>query len=385
MKFKKFFVCCITLILILSTVLPASATFGRTYTAPKGTPTLDGKVDKVWKTARWTNVDKPYDGSVSTNSEVRVKLLWDDEYLYFLAEMYDEDVFAKNDLFEVYLNQSNSVSYSSGVTHTRFNLTGGIVADGHGGKYTQFDAPHVTAKLSNNFYRMEGALKWPDGKPSVGNSMGIEFMYDDGKNNAPTAEAFRWNADTANGDLPPYQVPKAFGTLKLAAAGSALSDNTYVSGETATKNLKNAGSAQIVSSEKHNIKDTSTGSTGDTTSSKPTTSSAPEKAETTSQKAETTSQKEETNDKPVTNSNPTTSTISDVASTEEVVSADNTTSTNEKAETIIVEEYVDDEEPETKEESSNTVALIISIASAVIILGAVAVVVFVVLKGKKAK
>lgn len=44
------------------TTVGVSATFGREYTAPKGTPTIDGKVDDIWKNAEWTNVDKPYDG-----------------------------------------------------------------------------------------------------------------------------------------------------------------------------------------------------------------------------------------------------------------------------------------------------------------------------------
>jgi len=238
MKFKKFLVCCIVAVMLLVTSLPASAAFGRTYTAPKGTPTIDGKVDKVWKTAPWTNIDKPYDGAVSTTSEVRVKLLWDDTHIYFLAEMYDESVTKNMDIFEIYLDQNNDKSklYGSDDTHTRFYVTGGVAVGA--GENRQIDAPSKAQDEGENYYILEGALKWPAGKPSVDATMGIEFMYDDAVGMATTQEAFRWNADTSNGDPAPYLNTSVFGTLKLAAKSNTLPDNTYVTGEQATDAFK---------------------------------------------------------------------------------------------------------------------------------------------------
>ncbi len=68
-----------------------NAVFNRSYTAPKGTPVIDAAVDDVWSTAAWTAVDKPWDGTKDTDSVLHVKLLWDENHLYFLAHVYDSE------------------------------------------------------------------------------------------------------------------------------------------------------------------------------------------------------------------------------------------------------------------------------------------------------
>ena len=60
---KKAFSILLTTALISTFALSASATFDRTYTAPYGTPTVDGEAEELWDYAEWTDVDKPFDGA----------------------------------------------------------------------------------------------------------------------------------------------------------------------------------------------------------------------------------------------------------------------------------------------------------------------------------
>lgn len=235
MKTRKFMALCLFLIMLLGTTMNTNAVFNRSYTAPKGTPTLDAEVDDIWATAPWTNVDKPHNGTAQTDSIVRIKLLWDETHLYFLADVYDTAENKRNDIVEIYLDQNNEKAsgYSADDTHTRFYVAqqGVVTADEGNGQNPQLDAPSASKSLGDNKYIVEGAISWPAGTPSIGDKMGLEFMYNDGNLYQAFTGAYRWNADTANGDAPPYAGTESFGTLTLADVGTPLEPDTYVEGE----------------------------------------------------------------------------------------------------------------------------------------------------------
>ena len=123
MRLNKTIVACfLSLSMLLGMAMNAGATFNRSYTAPKGTPVLDGEIDDVWSTAEWTDVDKIWDTQRDTDSAMRIKLLWDDSHLYFLSVVYDTQENRRNDIVEVYLDQNNdkSVEYGPDDYQTRF-------------------------------------------------------------------------------------------------------------------------------------------------------------------------------------------------------------------------------------------------------------------------
>lgn len=80
---------------------------------------IDGKVDKAWKKAAWTSYFQDIEGSRKPvpRFKTRVKMLWDEQYLYVLAEMEephlwatltDRDAIIFNDHdFEVFLDPNN--------------------------------------------------------------------------------------------------------------------------------------------------------------------------------------------------------------------------------------------------------------------------------------
>ncbi|MCR5264027.1 MAG: hypothetical protein K6D94_09145, partial [Clostridiales bacterium] len=199
--------------------LASYADFGRSYTAFKGTPTIDGTVEALWDSAEWTQVDKPYDGSDAADypgAALRVKVLWDDKNCYFLAEVTDSDVNYDNDIVEIYFDENNAKegAYEDDDSQTRFYKDGVVVA----GSGTNCKEDSVAKGVDTaTGWIIEGALPWSISHKE-GETVGFELMYNIGDSDADFAQAFRWNADTGSGDPAPYADNTAFGALILAGA-----------------------------------------------------------------------------------------------------------------------------------------------------------------------
>jgi hypothetical protein len=69
----------------------------QTYVAQKTSETLiiDGKMDESsWKKAKWTNNFIDIEGSKKPIYTTKVKMIWDESYLYFFAELKEPHVWA---------------------------------------------------------------------------------------------------------------------------------------------------------------------------------------------------------------------------------------------------------------------------------------------------
>lgn len=91
-------------------------------------PVIDGDInDEVWKKAEWTSLFQDIEGDLKPKPyyETRMKMLWDDQYMYFAAELKDphvwanltkrdEIVFYDND-FEIFIDPANT-------THKYFEI-----------------------------------------------------------------------------------------------------------------------------------------------------------------------------------------------------------------------------------------------------------------------
>ena len=217
---KKTFSLFLALVLTGILTLTAGAAFDRTYTAPMGTPALDGTAEALWDNAEWTAIDKPYDGSADTNSTIKIKLLWDETNLYFLAEVYDTDINATEDLVEIYLDETmdRAEAYGEDDSQTRFQVSDGALNAANAGTQAKSDVDCTVTALGGDTYLMEGRLAWIAADAVEGTQIGLEFMYNEGDAANAFTEAYRWNVDTANGDPAPWQNTAAFGTLILGAA-----------------------------------------------------------------------------------------------------------------------------------------------------------------------
>ncbi len=204
----------LVLVSVMIPAMTASAAYDMTYTAPKGTPTVDGEIDELWSKAEWTLVDKPHDGTNSSDSQLRIKMMWDEDHIYFLAEVYDTSLNNSEDIVEIYLDLNNdkSSTYGDDDSHTRFKVAGGVASNGAN---AQLNALSAVKDLGDDTYIIEGALNWGDKVPAAGDDIGLEFMYNDGTAQNAFVEAYRWNANTSAGDPAPYQSTEAFGVMYL--------------------------------------------------------------------------------------------------------------------------------------------------------------------------
>ena len=211
---------------LMTAALGSYADFGRSYTAPKGTPTIDGTIEDLWNFAEWTQVDKPYDGSDAADypgASLRMKFLWDEKNCYFLAEVTDSDVNYDNDIVEIYFDENNGHegAYEDDDSQTRFYKDGAVVAGS--GANCKEDSVAKGVDTATGWI-IEGSMPWTLSTHKEGDKMGFELMYNIGDSDADFAQAFRWNADTGNGDPAPYADNSAFGTFVFGAAPAISSE-----------------------------------------------------------------------------------------------------------------------------------------------------------------
>ncbi len=219
---KKTLSLLIAVVLVLGMMgMSVSANRGLTYTANYATPVIDGQVDEAWSVAEWTNVDLLYDGVTETVCSVRVKILHDDQYLYYLAEATDATLGA-GDCVEFYVDEDNCKmegAYCDVSTQLCINLPDGNPTK-NASSASMSEADAVVAygsSKSDNGYIFEWAFAPINGMPADGSVMGIEFMYNDCDESGTFINALRWNVDTAAGDVAPWQEVASFGELTLAA------------------------------------------------------------------------------------------------------------------------------------------------------------------------
>jgi hypothetical protein len=96
--------------------IPLTYVINKTKTAPQ----IDGKLDdRAWLKSRWTSyfVDITGNAGKQPLQQTRCKMLWDDQYLYIGAELFEKDlwatlknhddiIFQDND-FEVFIDPNN--------------------------------------------------------------------------------------------------------------------------------------------------------------------------------------------------------------------------------------------------------------------------------------
>ena len=257
---KKFLVIITAALLVLSLTVTVSADRGLSYKAPKGTPTVDADVDDLWAKAAWIHVDLPDGGGTpNTASTLRVKLMWDEENLYFLADVFDDEYYPNGDIVEIYLDEANDRKEVFGTddSQTRFALTGEVLKGDYAGPNSK-SASVCAARLVDKGRMsarvvLEGALPWKTITPELGMELGLEFMYNDVDDRGEMLDAYRWNVDTASGETPPYESTEHFGKLLLVAADAALTgdeveSNPVPSGTYSEPESSTAASSDPVSS-----------------------------------------------------------------------------------------------------------------------------------------
>jgi hypothetical protein len=87
----------VLLLLYIGSISLLAQNTPQTYVAQKTSETLiiDGKMDESsWNKAKWTNNFIDIEGSKKPIYTTKVKMIWDESYLYFFAELKEPHVWA---------------------------------------------------------------------------------------------------------------------------------------------------------------------------------------------------------------------------------------------------------------------------------------------------
>lgn len=145
-----------------------------------GTPVIDGKIDEIWSNAQ---VVTPRYISGSTDTTASFKALWDDNALYILAVVKDNELTAKSefpplqDSVEIFLDENNDKEHEYGVDdlHFRVNFENKQTVDI--GNPERF---YSCTSLTEDGYIVEARIALQS-KPSNGKVLGFELQINDAK------------------------------------------------------------------------------------------------------------------------------------------------------------------------------------------------------------
>ncbi|KKO53901.1 carbohydrate-binding family 9-like protein [Paenibacillus sp. DMB20] len=151
----------------------------------KGPLVLDGRVDKpFWTAADWTDDFVDIEGDLRPRpvKQTRVKMLWDDEYFYFAAEMIEDQIWAT-------LTERDSVIFYD----KDFEIF--IDPDGDTHQYYEFEINAL-----NTVWDLLLVKPYRDGGPPV-NAWDISGLktavHIDGELNRPDADNRKWSVEVA--------------------------------------------------------------------------------------------------------------------------------------------------------------------------------------------
>lgn len=169
-------------------------------TAAAGTPKIDGEIDSVWKGA----MEITTDGEKTTPdiATARVKLLYDTDTLYVLAQVSDNKIMTDNkkpyecDSLEIFVdeNKLNLSNYDSNTVQLRIGADGKMTGNGPAWDNRESALTSAVKKVAGG-YIVEAAYKFKEVKAKPGSSMGINVHVNDEEVTGSRKGISAWNPD----------------------------------------------------------------------------------------------------------------------------------------------------------------------------------------------
>ncbi len=220
----------------------------RTYTAYKNTVTVDGVIEDAWDSVAWTPIEIPINQPYPSDkieyygASEQVKIMYDDNYFYYLLDIKGADPFTE-DVFEVYIEEGQpledgytngyqiSMVYDYEADELNFSLTLKYT-DEYGTFVKEYDMEDEVehklawkAEADNKSIIIELAVKKLSTTSVDGATVAMEFMYEDfGSIGGVEAvlEDYRWNVIEMDKDENPTGVTRpnnASGNFGLVTLG----------------------------------------------------------------------------------------------------------------------------------------------------------------------
>jgi endo-1,4-beta-xylanase len=186
-----------------------------TYKAKKGTPVIDGSIDKIWDKAEAaaTNIYLTnYKGATAS-----IKTLWDENKLYVLADVTDPKLSAKatepymQDSLEFFIDENNAKAggYQDEDFQFRISFENRKTV---GGGHAQPEMIQSKAVRTKKGYLIEASFTFQTIKGSAGTKIGYELQInDDADGSGIRKSVTKWNDPTNDS----YKNTKGWGVLEM--------------------------------------------------------------------------------------------------------------------------------------------------------------------------
>ncbi len=183
----------------------------------KGSAAIDGEIDSAWNGIAAHKLTVSSNKSVSTTGTV--KSMWDEDYLYVLAEVKDallnkDSANAyEQDSLEIFVDENNGKtgSYEDDDCQYRINYENELSFNGKNCNASNIQS--ATKKTADG-YIVEARIKFNTVKGAENNRIGIDFQINDADASGTRVASINWYDASGMG----YAQPAVFGTAKLAAA-----------------------------------------------------------------------------------------------------------------------------------------------------------------------
>lgn len=205
-------------------------------TIAKGTAVIDGAADKAWDSIPAHQLMVSSNLSVKTTGTV--KAMWDEEYLYILADIKDADLNKANtnaweqDSLEIFVDENNGKTdaYEQDDCQYRISFENELSFNGQNCNDTNIQS---ATKKTGDGYMVEAKIKFNTVKQAEGNLIGIDFQINDADQSGARVATINWYDASGMG----YAKPGVFGTAKLA--GKASTDGKADISKAAVTGIKN--------------------------------------------------------------------------------------------------------------------------------------------------
>ncbi len=215
MKKSKFITLLILFVFLISIFANAQEVKGKLATAKYGKPKIDGELDEIWKDTEEYLTDSYVQGTKGKVAYAKFRVLWDEDSIYVLAEVYDSLLNKDNtnpweqDSIEFFIDEDNAkkTSYDSNDAQYRVSFDN-RQSFGTGGSKDYF----VTFTKRTDFgYIVEAQIKMKSKKLNEGDIIGFDVQVNDADIFGSRVGIIAWNeVENIN-----WQNPSSFGNLKL--------------------------------------------------------------------------------------------------------------------------------------------------------------------------
>jgi ABC-type glycerol-3-phosphate transport system substrate-binding protein len=186
--------------------------------AASGTPKIDGDIEDAWKNAQEIVTDQ--EKSTPDIAAAKVKLLYDADTLYVLAQVSDKKIMSDNsnayecDSVEIFVdeNKAQGNGYDSNTVQLRVGADGKMSGGGAGWEEGKRASALTSAvKKVEGGYIVEAAYKFKSVKAKAGLSMGFNVSVNDEEETGKKKGTSIWNPDSGTS----YTNPSRFGIVNF--------------------------------------------------------------------------------------------------------------------------------------------------------------------------